>query len=381
MLLGLSSFVPRNEKSWVFGSFGGSFNDNSKYLYLYITDNNPEILATWISGNKSTVKMLQAKGLKSYYKWSICGLYYSLTAKYYVYNSYVSDINNWTHGNTIRINLWHGIPIKKIEFDIKKGIISHIFNHSFKSKFYYSNHYTKPNLILSTSKTVSSLLASAFRVNSSQCLEYGYPRNDILFYSTKELIGHIKKYEPIETLQLIKQINSFNKTYVYMPTWRDDGSDFILDSKIDFNLLDKILRKNNELFILKLHNNTKLPVNLDSYNNISIFNNKSDIYPVLPFTDTLITDYSSICFDYKLMKKPVIFFCFDKERYIKNRDLYFDYDDIIKNELVANDFKELITIIDNKDSINYQNNQFFTKMTGKQSHNCSTKITNFIRQR
>lgn len=362
IILFISYIIPKNKNIWVFGSFGGSFNDNAKYLFLYIFENHPEIKAIWISNNKNTVKFLKDKNFNSYYKWSIKGLFYSFIGKVYFYNAYISDINTWTHGNAIKVNLWHGIPIKKIEFDISKGTISHIFNKSLKSRFFYPNHYTKSDYILSTSKKVSEMFSSAFRLDTNQCLEFGYPRNDILTYSEDKIIDFIKKYEPSSSLELINTLKKYEKTYVYMPTWRDDGSDFIKESKIDFQFLNKILVDNNSCLILKLHNNTKLPMNLNSFENIVLFDNKADIYPILPFTHTLITDYSSIYFDYKLMDKEVVFFSFDKDEYIKDREMYFDYDEIIKYELVANSFESLIAIINDDTQKIKSKNGFLSQM-------------------
>lgn len=382
LLLIVSSVIPKNKNIWLFGSFGGSFNDNAKYLFLHICENHPEIKAIWISNNKNTVKFLQDKNFNSYYKWSMKGLFYSFIGKVYFYNAYISDINTWTHGNAIKVNLWHGTPMKKIEFDISRGTISHIFNNSIKSKFFYPNQYTKADYILSTSKKVSEIFSSAFRLDMNQCLDFGYPRNDILTYQKNKVIDFIKKYEPASSFKLVNTLEKYEKIYVYMPTWRDDGSDFIKESKIDFEVLNKVLAEKNYCLILKLHNNTKLPIDLNDFENIILFDNKADIYPILPFTDSLITDYSSIYFDYKLMNKEVVFFCFDKDEYIKDREMYFDYDEIIKSELIANDFENLTELID-KDHHNILNeNNFLNKMIDKsKTIDANAEIVKFLKNK
>lgn len=362
ILLLISYIIPKNKNIWLFGSFGGSFNDNAKYLFLHICENHPEIKAIWISNNKNTVKFLQDKNFNSYYKWSMKGLFYSFIGKVYFYNAYISDINTWTHGNAIKVNLWHGTPMKKIEFDISRGTISHIFNNSIKSKFFYPNQYTKADYILSTSKKVSEIFSSAFRLDMNQCLDFGYPRNDILTYQKDKVIDFIKKYEPASSFKLVNTLEKYEKIYVYMPTWRDDGSDFIKESKINFEVLNKVLAEKNYCLILKLHNNTKLPIDLNDFENIILFDNKADIYPLLPFTHTLITDYSSIYFDYKLMDKEVVFFCFDKDEYIKDREMYFDYNEIIKYELVANSFEKLISVIRQNNQEIGNENLFLSQM-------------------
>ena len=384
ILLLISHITPRNENIWIFGSYGGSFNDNAKYLFLYICENYPKIKAIWISSNRDTVRFLRNKNLSSYYRYSLKGFIYSLIGKLYFYNSYVSDINTWTHGNTIKVNLWHGIPMKKIEFDITRGPLSLVFNKLI-GKFFYPNHYVKPDYVLSTSKIVSKIFSSAFRVNEKQCLKFGYPRNEILIFPKEKVTEFIKKYEPLSSLKLVNTLEKYKKVYVYMPTWRDDGSDFIRESKIDFKILNEVLADKNYCLILKFHNNTKLPIDLRGFKNIILFDNKTDIYPILPFTHVLITDYSSIYFDYKLMNKEVIFFCFDKDKYIKSREMYFDYDQIIKYELVAENFEDLLSLIksdkeikNNKEKLNFNNPFYYKLMNPKINVNCNRKIVDFF---
>ncbi len=341
--LGFSYFVPRKKNIWLFGGVAAAFSDNVKYLFIYVTENCPDLRAIWISKNRDTVRSIKAKGFEAYYKYSIKGIYYPLIGNCYFFFDTVSNINFWTSGGAVKVNLWHGVPIKKIEFDIKNRPT---FNLSFKSRFLHPSHYAQSHYILSTSKKVSELFASAFRVDLEKCLALGYPRNEILSYSEDEILTFVEKYEPAQTKTLIKKIKEYKKVFVYMPTWRDNGRDFVKAAGIDFGILNNILKKKNYCLILKLHHRTKLPLNFESNKNIFLFDNQSDIYPILPFTDCLITDYSSIYFDYKLMRKEVILFPFDKEDYLsKDRDMYYSYDLVAENQLVAHNFTELIALI------------------------------------
>lgn len=112
-----------------------------------------------------------------------------------------------------------------------------------------------------------------------------------------------------------------------MPTWRDDDPDYFSKANIDFQSLNSQLEKLGYAFFLKLHPLTKFsPV--DKFSNIFQINNDVDIYPFLTYTDFLITDYSSIYFDYLLLDKEIIFIPYDLENYTKNRELYFSFDEI-----------------------------------------------------
>lgn len=87
-----------------------------------------------------------------------------------------------------------------------------------------------------------------------------------------------------------------------------------------------ILEQNNILLLIKPHLNERISINLRNKKSIVFINSNEDIYPLLSISDALITDYSSVFFDYLLLNKPIIFFPYDYEEYLKNdRELYVDY--------------------------------------------------------
>ena len=103
------------------------------------------------------------------------------------------------------------------------------------------------------------------------------------------------------------------------------------------------LEENNILFCIKLHPKSKLNEefrNIQS-ENIMVINKDADPYVFLKMADVLITDYSSIYFDYLLLDRPIIFFAYDLEEYLNDsREMYFDYDEFTPGEKV-NDYQEL----------------------------------------
>ncbi len=348
LLLGFSYLVPRNKKIWVFGSFLGAFNDNAKYLFIYIVENHPEIRPIWISGDKRTVNSLIDKGFEVYYKYSVKGFFYTLISKNYFFNVCLEDINVWTSGGATKINLWHGIPIKKIGFDVE----SPLFIPNLKNKFLYPQYF----------------------------IHSDYVRNEILSYPKDKVLNFIQKYEHKSILELVQKLKKWDKVFVYMPTYRDTKRDFIKEANIDFELLNTVLKEKNRFLILKFHHHTKLSINLEMYENIFVFKN-IDIYPILPFTDCLITDYSSIFFDYKLMNKEVILFSFDKDEYVKkDREMYYSYDFVTENQSVANNFSELIKLI-KSDVENKNDNKLLEQMIFETRHIKSGKeIVAFIKK-
>ena len=312
----LIKHIPKNQKLWIFRGFADNYVDNSKYLFEYV-NNELSITPIWLTNKKDVCEEIVKKGFRCYMKKSIKGIYFAIRAKFHFYGDYNDYITS--HG-AIAINLWHGIPLKKIEFDIKVGPLKSIFDGSINSKKLYPHIYKKPTYVLSTGSYVSKILfSSAFKINIENCLNFGYPRNDIMF---KNINKKQSKYA------------SYKKVFIYLPTWRDSGTDFIEQSGIDFIKLNKLMQEKDSLFILKLHPATQLKFDFSLYSNIVIMDREIDLYEVLPLTDTLITDYSSVFFDYMLLDKDIIFFPFDYKEYTKDREFYFEYEEIVPTKPV-----------------------------------------------
>ncbi|MBI6312266.1 CDP-glycerol glycerophosphotransferase family protein, partial [Proteus mirabilis] len=199
----------------------------------------------------------------------------------------------------------------------------------------------------------------SFKLEKKNILEGYYPRCNLLNMEKTLLQNFIENNEPPETINLIKEIKNYNEVFIYMPTWRENNKNFLDNFLFHLGKLNENLKQKNKLLLLKLHPRTP-SINKNSinhYSNLILLNNKTDIYPILPFTDTLITDYSSIYYDYILMKeKRIIFFIPDYNSYIKYRDLAFDYFSSIKGDVVY-DLNELLNkiICDNHYDYNYDN--------------------------
>ena len=114
-----------------------------------------------------------------------------------------------------------------------------------------------------------------------------------------------------------------------MPTWSETNEDFLQKAGFNLPALEEVLSERNEIFLFKLHPFTHIKVDTSQFQHILFLNNRMDIYPILPFTDVLITDYSSIYYDYLLIpEKEIVLFPFDYEEYIaKERDLAFDFNE------------------------------------------------------
>lgn len=340
-----SFITPRSKNKWLIGNKTG-WSDNSKYMCIYLKENNPEKLRIiWIAKSIVERDLVRSKGFEAYSKWSLKGLYHALTAKVFIFSSSVSDINYWAAGKAITVNLWHGVGLKKLgmkQSDVynPNDIITRIVTPFF---------YSQPTYFVGPSEIMARHFAECYNLSAEQMLQVGYPRCDFLLSKQEKVKNLIMKYESPELNKFLKKLRSYSKVFIYMPTFRDDQHDFIKASGINFAILDEILKEKNYLFILKLHPATRVGnLDLNEYKNVISVDKRLDIYPVLRHTDVLITDYSSIYYDYILMReKDVILFPFDYNDYISNsRDLAFDY---LENTLgpKAWSFDDLLHFIQN----------------------------------
>lgn len=338
----LSFLYPRNKRIWLFGStFGKRFADNPKYLYLYMSQhkNKHKIRPIWISHDREIVKLLNKHGYEAYYCHSFQGILMALRGKVYLFDNYSKDINFWQSGTALKINLWHGIPLKKIQADNVFDNFRNPKNKWEKFKNFPRNlSDEKPShYILATSSFLRPIFSSAF--NTRNVLISGYPRNDVLIANKRgcKFIKNLLTLEERREVSYIKKLlkTDCDKMALYMPTFRESEMKFF--DVIDIDSFQKFLESNNILFCVKLHPKSKLRKRFSEINskNIFIIEADTDPYVFLGLSDMLITDYSSIYFDYLLLDRPIVFFNYDLEEYLNNsRKIYFDYDTFTPGEKV-----------------------------------------------
>lgn len=348
----LASLIPKNKSIWVFGAwFGKSFSDNPKYMYKYLASlSSDEIKPIWISKDIELVLELQKQGINAYYYSSFAGIYYQLVSKVVLVSHSISaDLNPWFVGfTTKRVQLWHGIPLKKIGFDDHLSTSKQVFIQKYPALFSLlkNNRY---DLVISTGNVCSKLFSSAFNVPINKIVTTGFPRNDVF-------LTNQNKYKKKSAFKVI-----------YMPTLRGDIDDeFDLFNMFGFDIkeIDAIFDMKNIELDIRTHPANRpsdgLIANLEHCSHVKISTVK-DIYEEINNYDCLITDYSSIMFDFVISKKPILFAPFDLDNYlISNRQLYYPYSDISNGKVYKN-WPELIDAIldlENKKNQDVGSNDF-----------------------
>lgn len=372
----LSKLVPKNRNVWCFGSPRDRFVDNAKYMYLYTEKNCPNLECYWVVGNDLSVKQLRKQGINVVKRSSLKGMWTILRADVVLYSCFVSEVSFWLSGGAKSVNLWHGLPLKKIEFDIKDGPLKQKYSSKFSInklcwKLFNPVSFRKPDLMFSPSEVFDKIFASAFRIDEGDNLVRACsPRTDMFFdndFSTQ--------VEPqYQGLAVSKQQGL--KNILYMPTFRDVGDDFFASAGFDFSLLNEVMLKSKSMFYIKAHPNAGLDgFDLSNFSNVKVIPPSEDPYSLLNNVDILITDYSSIYIDFLLLERPIIFYAFDLNEYLTTcRDMYFLYEEVTPGNMASN-FSELLSVINSPDEKAAERKVLKDRFWGKDYvHGCRTLI-------
>lgn len=361
----------KDEDLYVFGSwFGKKFADNPKYLYLYFLSQGMN--AVWITQSIDVYEDLIARKMPVFMENSEEGKRACQTAKYAFYCVSPSDISERYIGGAVMMDLWHGLPFKKVMRDDNIN-----YRKNFRFRIWdILTRIPKGNMYLFTSSDgVSRIYKHAFNLSDDRILQYGQPRNDAFFNGLLEK----KKYSDIP----------YKKVISYMPTHRNEGHTPIDCSTIfDLKKINDFCKENEILFIIKKHFYHKSEqTELEGYSNIiDLTNSDIDTQELLYNTDLLICDYSSTFIDYLLLDRPIVFYCFDYEQYLSiDRGMYFDYESVTPgakvqkcDELIVQLDRYINDQYDYSDIHNKVKNMFYAE---ENQHIVSDRILNMVKTR
>jgi len=317
--------------------FGKSYSDSPKYIYEYLCKNYPEKFKfIWVINKRTKIPYKPIKVRR----FSIRYAYYLARCKYYVFNVRQPDWVVKRKGNVF-LQTWHGTPLKRLVFDQEEVMTA---SPLYKAQFY--KHSRLWDYLVSANKFSSEVFRSAF-LYDKEILEYGYPRNDLMYHPEKERIAADIKRK--------LRIPEGKKTILYAPTWRDDEyygkGEYKFSLKLNLRLLRKELG-NDYVILLRTHYYIadKLDVTglEDFVINVSSYDDITELYLI---SDILITDYSSVFFDYANLKRSILFYTYDLEKYRDMlRGFYLDIEKDVPGPLLFTD-EEVVEAIKNIDVI------------------------------
>lgn len=252
------------------------------------------------------------------------------TAEYLVCNSRFPSFF-FKRKEQVYLNTWHGTPLKTLGKDMRSGLKdvgNNQTNFLMCDYLLYPNDYTCKNIMR------SFFLDHLYTQKVAMC---GYPRN-AAFFDTNDAIELRKK------LRLEDK-----KVYLYMPTWRGETigtaevAAYTNELEALLETIDNSLSDDVVIYI-KLHQVVMRKVKIRNYKHIRLPHPLYENYRFVNIADGLITDYSSVFFDFANSKKEIILFTYDYDKYMKQRGMYFDMRTL--------PFKRVETVADLVDHLN-----------------------------
>lgn len=367
---------PVKKKRVLFEAFmGRKYVDSPKAMYEYMltSDEYQDFEFVWFFKDPSKYKHLEKNRNTKVLKYGSTAYYrFYATSKYWVTNSRVPD-TIVKKKNQVYIQCWHGTPLKRLGFDIEvKG--GNAMNSLKDIRYKYQVDSKKYSYMVSPSKFCTEKFISAFNLRKVGkehiVIEKGYPRNDFLINYKKSDVERVKK-----ELNLPKD----KKIILYAPTWRDNqhtsGIGYTYKTEVDFDYLREQL-SDEYIILFRAHYFVANSFDFKKYEgfiyNVSDYDDINELYIL---GDLLITDYSSVFFDYSILKRPMIFYMYDLEEYQHElRDFYFDIKEL-PGPIVEKE-KDLVKAIKEMEHFKYDKKyeDFNNKYTYLDDGNASKRV-------
>jgi CDP-glycerol glycerophosphotransferase (TagB/SpsB family) len=329
-----------NPKMIFFESFfGKNYSGNPKYIYEEMLSNRAfkDFTFVWsYSGEDPSVipgnPIIVDRETDEYYK-------YLALSKYWVSNI-VFPVQKKREGN-VYIQTWHGTPLKKLGFDIEIEGPETLARENF---YIESRNW---DYLISANRYSTDIFRRAFKFEK-EVLEVGYPLNDIFYKNDLE--------QRVSQIKSRINIPSDKKVILYAPTWRDN--EMVGSWEHSFNLkfdLDSLYNQFGKDYVLLLRMHHLVSEKLDIDNKYSSFvydlSHYDDIQELYIISDILVTDYSSVFFDYANSKRPILFYAYDYEDYKDNiRGFYLDMEKDLPGPVLKSE-NELFNAIANIDKV------------------------------
>nr|QRZ18444.1 CDP-glycerol glycerophosphotransferase family protein [Virgibacillus sp. AGTR] len=311
--------IPVKKNLIVFESFlGKQYSDNPRAIYERLLDSDLDYKMYWIFDRRYK-DAFQIENIKTVRRMSLKWVYLMARAEFWVSNS---RLPLWIPKpkHTKYLQTWHGTPLKRLAADMEEVHMPGTNTTKYKENFLKES--SKWDFLVSANAYSTEIFKRAFQFDR-EIIESGYPRNDFLINANnQESINNIKE---IANLPLDKKI------ILYAPTWRDNQfyakGRYKFDLQMDFDQLKKRFSK-DYIILLRLHYLVAEKLDLKGYEGfIYDFSKHEDIRELYLIADLLITDYSSVFFDYANLKRPMLFYVYDIEEYRDNlRGFYFDFE-------------------------------------------------------
>ncbi|QNE46258.1 glycosyl/glycerophosphate transferase [Glaciihabitans sp. INWT7] len=324
-----SVFVPRVDGLWVFGC-GSGVGEGSLALFRYARQADDALRLTWLARDERELAAARSLGIPAVLKRSRRGFLLTLRARVVVVTHGFGDVNRFGQSGAVVVQLWHGIPLKLIQLDsatttrISVPVVSTQLRGLLRR--FYRRGYRSIALMPAASELAAQRLRTAFALPADRVVVTGDPRDDVL--SRGETLERSSRARKALSAALDTDPGQ-SRLVLYAPTWRDGEADPAVPTEEEWARIDAWLRAAGATLLVRPHPNGvgDYAAGIAGSPNIQLLASarQPDLTPVLDAVDLLITDYSSVAFDYSLTGGPILFIAPDQDAYTGSRGLYEPY--------------------------------------------------------
>jgi CDP-glycerol glycerophosphotransferase len=322
-----SLVVPRRNSSWVFGC-GSGVGEGAVALFETTRVSDPSLDLLWLARDGAELRAARRRGIPAVLRSSGRGLWATLRARVVVVTHGLGDANRFGVRGAFVVQLWHGIPLKKIQLDspvtfgsAAPSVVQQALRRA------YRRTASAIRLMPAASELSASRLRTAFGLPADRVMVTGDPRDDILLQGTEQSRGETARALLESTVGPLADVG----VILYAPTWRDGERDPGVPSSEEWQLIDEYLLTTNRVLVLRPHphgvGDYGAGLHLSDRIRMLAAADQNDVTPVLPAIELLVTDYSSIAYDFALTSRPIAFLAPDVERYTASRGLYEPYEE------------------------------------------------------
>lgn len=322
-----------DKKLMIFCTFSGKgYSDSPKAIYKYMLsqDKYQDYQFIWLFKEPDRFRWLEENRNTTVLRWGSKEYEQAMgKAGYWIFNYRVPD-HIWPKEDQVYVECWHGTPLKRLGYDLTAS--GNVMNTIPEIRQKYDLDTAKFKYIISPSPYCSEKFTSAWNLAAAHkedaILEQGYPRNDFLLNYTPEDLASIK-----ENLHITPEEIGGKKIILYAPTWRDNqhtsGVGYSYTLGVDFQRLRQELGE-DYIILFRAHYLVASQFDFAAYEgfvyNVSSYPDINDLYLA---ADLLITDYSSVFFDYANLRKPMLFYMYDLAAYRDDiRGFYISLDEL-----------------------------------------------------
>ena len=372
---------PIDEKLVIFETFmGRQYGDNPRAIYecMLRDPRFDDFHFVWVLNDAA--KAADIPGAGRFETVALhSGRYYDLyaKAKYVITNSNL-DYGIIKRRGQVFLQTWHGTPLKRLRCDIEAGS-GNAINSLEEIRSKNNLDVIRYDYFISPSPFASGKFASAFRLTQlgleNILIETGYPRNDLLYHFDEDFARAQKK---------ALGIPEDKKVILYAPTFRDNqhnGAGYVYELALDFDRLRQALG-DEYVVLLRVHYFVAEQFDFDQARGfVYDVSSLDDITPLYTISDLLITDYSSVFFDYANLRRPMIFYMYDLAAYADDiRGFYIDLAELPGPIVETEDaLIEAIRSVDNN-AADYQEkyNVFCEKYNGLEDGHASERVIDIM---